>query len=200
MATRRTRSLAIIGAIGLAALAGGLLASQASGGRAENSQPRSHRAARVGQPAASRARVITASAVQTTIMINPDNGETFAPPPAKASPPLTAQQTWAQFIQQSTDGAGGTAIPSDVTAQLGLFTLPVGPSSGCDNDCSNLTIQNGTAYTTLNQLAYGYSWPGGKCGGSNPVHPAPPVPCTEWLFIDANTGHMIVGMEQFQAG
>ncbi len=195
----RTRSLAIIGAVGLAALAGGLLASQASGGGAGNSQPAgSHRAAGVGQPAASRARVITASAVQTTITINPDNGETFAPPPAKASPPLTAQQAWAQFIKQSTDGAGGTAIPSDVTAQLGLFTLPVAPSSECDNDCGNLTIQNGMAYTALNQLAYGYSWPGGKCGGSNPVNPAPPVPCTEWLFVDANTGHMIVLTVQLQ--
>ena len=200
MATRRTRSLAIIGAIGLAALAGGLLASQTSGGRAENSQPaRGHPAARVGQPAASRARVSTASAVQTTITINPDNGETFGPPPVKASPPLTAQQAWAQFIRSSTAGSGGTAIPSDVTAQLGLFTLPVGLSSECmGTECSNLTVQNGTTYTALNQLAYGYSSPGGTCGGSNPVNPAPPVPCTDWLFIDANTGHMIVGMEQLQ--
>src|SRR5215470_8299604 len=199
MVTRRT-SFAIIGAIGLAALAGGLIASQTHGGRAVNSQPRTYRAARVGQPAASRARVITASAVQSTITIDPHVGETFAPPPAEASPPLTAQQAWAQFIQSSTTGSGGTAIPSTVTAQLGLFTLPVGPSSECDNDCSNLTIQNGTAYTTLNQLAYGYSWPGGTCGGSNPVNPAPPVPCTEWLFIDANTGHMIVLTEQLQPG
>jgi hypothetical protein len=84
----RTRSLAIIGAVGLAALAGGLLASQISGGRAENSQPaRSHRAARGGQPAASRARVITASAVQTTITIDPQTGTTFAPPPANVSAP-----------------------------------------------------------------------------------------------------------------
>ena len=197
---RQRRRFAIIGAIGLAALAGGLIASQTTGGRAENSQPRSHRAVRVGQRAASRARAVTASAVQTTITINPDNGETFAPPPVKASPPLTEQQAWAQFIQHSTDGAGGTAIPSDVTAQLGLFTLPVVPSSECDNDCSNLIIQNGMAYTALNQLAYGYSWPGGKCGGSNPVNPAPPVPCTEWLFVDANTGHMIVLTVQLQPG
>ena len=197
MVTRRTRSVAIIGAIGLAALAGGLLASQISGGRAENSRPRSHRAARVGQPAASRARVITASAVQTTITIDPHVGTTFAPPPANVSAPaLTAQQAWAQFIQSSTVGSGGTAIPSTVTAQLGLFTLPIGPD--CGTTCSGDPVQNGIAYTALNQLAYGYSWPAGTCGGSSPVDPAPPVPCTEWLFIDANTGHMIVGTVQLQ--
>jgi hypothetical protein len=195
----RTRNLAIIGAIGLAALAGGLLASQISSSGAENSQPAgSHRAARVEQPAASRARVITASAVQTTITIDPHLGETFAPPPATASAPaLTAQQAYAQFIQSSTTGSGGTAVPSTVTAQLGLLTLPVGPSSGCDNDCSNLTVQNGTAYKALNQLAYGYSLPGGTCGSSNPFDPAPPVPCTDWLFIDANTGHLIDWTEQW---
>jgi hypothetical protein len=202
MVTRRTRSFAFIGVIGLAVLAGGLLVSQISAGRAENSQPaRSHRAAPVGQPAASREQVITASAVRTTITIDPHLGETFAPPPATASaasaPALTAQQAYAQFIQSSTTGSGGTAIPSTVTAQLGLLTLPVGPSSGCDNDCSNLTVQNGTAYTALNQLAYGYSLPGGTCGSSNPFDPAPPVPCTDWLFIDANTGHLIDWTEQW---
>src|SRR5215470_17405056 len=166
MVTRRT-SFAIIGAIGLAALAGGLIASQTHGGRAVNSQPRTYRAARVGQPAASRARVITASAVQTTITINPHVGETFAPPPAKASAPLTAQQAWAQFIQSSTTGSGGTAIPSTVTAQLGLLTLPIGPD--CGATCSGDPVQNGIAYRSLNQLAYGYRWPGGTCGGSSPV-------------------------------
>jgi hypothetical protein len=194
--TRRTRSFAIIGAVGLAALAGGLLASQISGGRAENSQPGSHRAAGVGQPAASRARVITASAVRTTITISPLYGATFAPPPADASPPLTAQQAWAQFIQSSTSGSGGTAIPSTVTAQLGLFTLAIGRD--CGATCSGDPVQNGIAYRSLNQLAYGYSSPGGTCGGTSSFDPAPAIPCTDWLFIDANTGHMIVGMEQLQ--
>src|SRR5215467_7987628 len=191
MITRRPRSLAIIGSVGLAALAGGLLASQASGGRAGNSQAaHSHRAARAGQPAAGRARAVTASAVQTTITLN-DYGATFAPPPATASPPLTVQQAWAQFIQSSTVGSGGTAIPSGTTAQLGLFTFAVGPSSGCGRtNCNKLIVQNGTAYSTLNQLAYGYSYRT-TCVGGNFMHPLPPSPCTQWWFIDANTGHMI---------
>ena len=202
----RTRSLAIIGAIGLAALAGGLLASQISGGHPKNSQPSNQRAAHMrqpaaghgGQPAASRARALTVSALQTTITLNA-HGATFAPPPANVSAAaLTAQQVWAQFIKSSTEGSGGTAIPSTVTAQLGLFTMPVGLSSECSGtECSSLTVQNGTVYKALNQLVYGYSW-SDTCASSNPFNPAPPAPCTEWMFFDANTGDMIVGMWQPQ--
>jgi hypothetical protein len=116
------------------------------------------------------------------------------------SPPLTARHVWAQFIQSSTMGSGGTAIPSTVTAQLGLFTMPVGLSSECmGTECSNLTVQNGTAYKALNQLAYGYSWTS-TCASSNPLSTVPPAPCTEWMFFDANTGDMIVWMWQPQPG
>ena len=193
-------NVVIIGTIGLAALTGILLASQTSRGRAETSQPaHSHRAARAERPAASRARAITASAVQTTITINPVYGETFAPPAANASAPLSAQQAWAQFIQSSTVGSGGTAIPPTVTAQLGLFTLAVGPTANCGPGCSKLIVQNGTAYTALNQLAYGYSYPS-TCVGGNDINPLPAMSCTQWIFLDANAGHMIVGTEQLQAG
>jgi hypothetical protein len=198
MVTRRTTSFAIIGAIGLAALAGGLFASQISGGHAETSQPApSHRAARLEQPSASGARVITASAVRTTITIDADYGATFAPPPVNAAPALTAQQAWAQFIQQAS-GSSNTAIPSTVTVQLGLFTLPIGPD--CGTTCSGDPVQNGIAYTALNQLAYGYSSPGDTCVRGNSANPLPDVKCTDWLFVDANTGHMIVGMSQPQEG
>jgi hypothetical protein len=54
----------------------------------------------------------------------------------------------AKFMQSS--GSNNTAIQAGVTAQLGLFTLPEGPD--CGADCSSLTIQNGMAYTALNQL------------------------------------------------
>jgi len=174
----RRRNLAIVGAIGLAALGGGLFAAQTS-----------------SRPAVAN----TISSVSNTIKINA-NGETFAPPPANAAPALTAQQAWAQFIQSSTVGSGGNAIPSGTTVQLGLFTFAVGPSSGCGTtNCNKLIVQNGTAYSALNQLAYGYSYRT-TCVSGNDMHPLPPSPCTQWWFIDANTGHMIVGMEQFQAG
>jgi hypothetical protein len=195
---RQRRKFAITGAIGVAALASGLFAWQTNSGHAENSQPApSHRAARLEQPAASRARVITASAVQTTITIDPHYGATFAPPPANAAPALTAQQAFAQFIHQAS-GSSNTAIPSTVTVQLGLFTLPIGPD--CGTTCSGDPVQNGIAYTALNQLAYGYSSPGGTCVRGNSANPLPDVKCTDWLFVDANTGHMIVGMQQEQAG
>jgi len=154
-------------------------------------------AASASQPAPSKDRAITASAVQTTITIDPDYGATFAPPPANAAPALTAQQAWAQFIQQAS-GSSNTAIPSTVTVQLGLFTLPIGPN--CGATCSGDPVQNGIAYTALNQLAYGYSSPGGSCVRGNSANPGPDVKCTDWVFVDADTGHMIVGMSQPQAG
>jgi len=169
----RRRNLAIIGAIGLAALGGGLFAQTSS------------------RPA----EATTISSVSNTITINA-HGETFAPPPANAAPALTAQQAWAQFIQSSTVGSGGTAIPSGTTAQLGLFTFAVGPSSGCGTtNCSNLIVQNGTAYSALNQLAYGYSYPS-TCVGGNDINPLPPTSCTQWIFLDAKTGQLIVMTSQ----
>jgi hypothetical protein len=170
---RRSRSFAIVGAIGLAALAGGLFAAQTS------SRP---------------AQATTISSVSNTITINATYGETFAPPPANAAPALTAQQAWAQFIQTSTVGSGGTAIPSGTTAQLGLFTLPVGPAADCGG-CSKLIVQNGTAYTALNQLAYGYSYPS-TCVGGNDINPLPATSCTQWIFLDADTGQLIVMTSQ----
>jgi hypothetical protein len=36
-------------------------------------------------------------------------------------------------------------------------------------------------------------------GSHYAVNPAPAVPCTDWIFVDADTGHMIAWMEQVQA-
>src|SRR5262249_26169114 len=151
------------------------------------------------QTSSGRAEAITATAMSTTSTIDPHYGATFAPPPTNAASTavLTAQQGSAQFTQQAS-GSSDTAIPSSVTARLGLFTLPVGPD--CSATCSNLTAQNGTAYTALNALAYGYSWPGGMCARGNDINPLPDSPCTERIFVDANTGHMIVWMRQYQTG
>jgi hypothetical protein len=143
----------IMGALGLAVLAASLFAVLTSIGRAE---------------------AITMSPVSTLITIDAHYGATFAAPPSNAAPALTAQRAWAQFTQQAS-GSSNTAIPSSVTAQLGHFTLPVGPD--CGASCSNLTVQNGTAYTALNELAYGYSWPGGMCSRGNDITQLPaPAP------------------------
>ena len=191
--------LVITSALGLAVLTVSLVAVWTSIDHTKAIRSLAVKTTITPQASAVRAQAITASAVQTTVTLN-DYGATFAPPPANASPPLTVQQAWAQFIQSSTVGSGGTAIPSGTTVQLGLFTFAVGPSSGCGTtNCNKLIVQNGTAYSALNQLAYGYSYRS-TCVSGNDMHPLPPSPCTQWWFIDANTGHMIIGMEQFQAG
>ena len=174
---RRRRKFAITGVIGIATIAVGVFTVQAASGRAE---------------------AMMATAVTATITIDPAYGATFAPPPANAASTaaLTAQQAWTQFIQQAS-GSSNTAIPSTVTTQLGLFTLPVGPD--CGATCSDLPLQAGISYTALNELAYGYRWPGDTCPSGSGVTSLPAIPCTEWIFIDANTGHMIVWMSQYQA-
>ena len=115
----------------------------------------------------------SASAAAATVTIDPSVGETFAPAPPSSAPGLSAQQAWTQFAQLN--GASDTSMPSTVTVQLGLLTLPVGP--GTDNTLS---------YTAHNELAYGYSWH--SCPVSMLSPPSPDNPCIEWLFLDASTG------------
>src|SRR6266542_2207708 len=138
----RRAKFAIMGALGSAVLAGGLLAVVSH-----------HAEARSRQATDRHVRAATVSTVTSTITINSQIGMTFAPSPAGAAPALTAEQAWAQ--EEAAEGSSDTTIPSDVTVQLGLLTLPVGPANA---DTSGLVTSNGTAYTALNELANGYSW------------------------------------------
>jgi hypothetical protein len=140
------------------------------------------------QPAASAS---TSTSTPGTITIN-SIGQTFTP--TSGSPALTAAQAYAGFAQLNKWAR--TAMPGYVTAQLGLLTLPVGPADAPGT--SNLTKSGGEAYTALNELAWGFSWK--ECPIVMPPTPTPgaspaPVPtpkiCKAWLFLDANTGHMI---------
>lgn len=128
----------------------------------------------------------TNGTVTATITIDPTVGEIFAPPPPAAQPSMTAQDAWAQYA--ALNGSSVTTIPSNVTVQLGLLTLPVG--SAAAPDTSGLTISNGEAYTALNELAYGYSWHSCPASTLN-SSPPPNNPCIEWLFLDASTGQQI---------
>ncbi len=157
---RKRKTFIVAGAIGITAVAGGLLTL-----------------AGVGQ-----AQAIRATAVPATITIDPDVGETFAPPPGNAAPSLTAAQAYTRWRQQV--GGDGTAIPGDATVQLGLLTLPVGPD--CGAECSKLTIKNGIAYTALNELVYGYATP---C--SPEAAASADVSCLDWTFLAAGTGKEI---------
>jgi hypothetical protein len=74
-----------------------------------------------------------------------------------------------------------TAIPSFVRVQLGLLTLPIGPTGPGGAE----------AYTAHNELVYGYSAPSG-CMSTNPriLFPAN-ARCLRWDFLNANTGNQI---------
>lgn len=127
----------------------------------------------------------TVSALTSTITIDPQIGETFAPPPSGAAPALTAEQAWAEYAQLNGDSS--TTIPSSDTVTLGQLTLPIGPTGP----------NNSEAYTAYNELAYGYSWY--SCPVSIGFQTTPPSsPCIEWNFLDAMTGQQID--ETYQQG
>jgi hypothetical protein len=126
-----------------------------------------------------------ATVVLKTITIDPDVGETFAPAPPSAKPRLTAQQAWARYMRQL-GYPHHTALPSFIRAQLGLLTLPIGPSG----------LGGSEAYTAHNELTYGYSTPSG-CETRNPRVMFPRnAHCIRWEFLDANTGREIDGTWQ----
>jgi len=112
------------------------------------------------------------------ITIDSHVGETFGPPPSSAQPAMTADAAWAQYAQLN--GSSVTVIPSSVTVSLGSLTLPVGPVG-----------PNGSeVYTAYNELAYGFS--SHSCPGTTlDVPQSSDNACTEWLFLDANTGQQI---------
>ena len=125
-----------------------------------------------------------AQPVPSVITLEPHfPGEVFAPPPANAAPALTAHQA----AVRGEDLPPGAAIPPGVSVQLGLFTLPVGPKSSCRNDCHGDTIFEGIAYSSYQVLVYGFAR--SECpDGALHAH------CTQWDFIDANTGKYIAGI------
>lgn len=117
--------------------------------------------------------------VSRTIVIRPELGMTFGSPPVKAAPRLTAAQAWAAYMRHI--GHSDLAIPTSVTARLGLFTLPLGPREAG-------VVQS---YRAHNELAYGFSWHSCPISLNPAVRKPPPGPCIEWNFVDANTGTQI---------
>lgn len=118
--------------------------------------------------------------VPSTVTIDSSVGEIFAPPPADASPAMTAQQAWTAYTKVDTSYSSSD-IPSNVTVSLGLLTLPLGPSG-----------PNGTeAYKAKDVLTYGFSWH--NCPVSRNPNASIPAsnPCVEWNFLNADTGAQI---------
>jgi hypothetical protein len=124
-----------------------------------------------------------AAPVKSVIILDPNNrGEVFTPPPADAAPAMTAQE--------AVDAYAGKhiRIPDSVTVQLGLYTLPVGPDCGPECEHNNI-VQGNMVYSVLNKLVYGLSRRVCPTGSNRPDWQ-----CTQWDFIDANTGKFIGGL------
>ncbi|MDR2983795.1 MAG: hypothetical protein LBV34_03045 [Nocardiopsaceae bacterium] len=109
----------------------------------------------------------------------------FAPAPAGDMPNMTARQAWARFSR----GDRSTAIAAGTTVKLRLLTVPIGPY--CGRECDGHPVRAGIAYTALDQLAYGYSWL---------AFPHRHLKNRNWIFLDANTGHMIIGTVSREPG
>ena len=141
-------------------------------------------------PQRAPARAATTAATRATITIGTNPTETFAPAPSSATPALTAYQAWLRFARHV--GSHRTSMPPGVTARLGLFTMAAGPAALAGT--SRQPKSHGEAYIALNQLAYGYS--SHSCplylGRMPGMPPPPPTPCIEWLFLNANTGQMVI--------
>ena len=127
-------------------------------------------------------KAIRALAVKTAITLDPGIHETFAPPPANAVPAMTPQEAVDAFEGKH------VPIPDFVTVQLGLFTLPVGPDCGPECEHNNI-VRGNMVYSWLNKLVWGFS---------RRVCPAesdrPKWQCTQWDFLDANTGEYVAGL------
>ena len=130
-----------------------------------------------------------AAPVQSVIILVPNNpGEVFAPPPADAAPAMTAQEAVDAYTGKH------VSIPDYVTVQLGLLTLPDGPDCGRECEYHNI-VQGNMVYSVLNKLVYGFSRRVCPVGSDRPDWK-----CTQWDFIDANTGKYIAGLSPTTQG
>jgi hypothetical protein len=97
------------------------------------------------------------------------NTQTFAPP-GEAQAKLTSSEAVAAFEVVDAE----FTLPTDSISQLGYYTAAVG---------------DGT-YRFKDQLAWGYRWH--QCAvAAHEVSADTYMPCTAWLFLDANSGEML---------
>jgi hypothetical protein len=97
------------------------------------------------------------------------SGESFDPPGANVRPLLTATQAWVAYARRAHARINRTHIPRGTTARLGVF------------------IDGGRR----RHLAYGYFTPNSAPVYTGLVEPSPPVLCTQWTMLTANTGVQI---------
>jgi len=103
---RQRRRYLIVGALGLAVLVGGRFAALTGGGNAA---------------------ALRVTAVSPTITVDPDTGETFAPP-ADATPAMTAEQAWAKWENHAVATVIKSGMAYSALNQLAGYSWSVCPA------------------------------------------------------------------------
>jgi hypothetical protein len=101
---------------------------------------------------------------------NLNDGELFTPESAdEVHPSLSATGAWVTYATQNHARINRDHVPPGTTSELGVFTDGGGRQ----------------------HIAYVYLTPNSYPELIGTVRPDPPVPCTQWLTLNANTGEMI---------
>lgn len=108
--------------------------------------------------------------VASAIVLDPQGTMVFAPPQAGDSPKMSANDAIAAFESVDPD----FQLPGDAQVFLGAYTA---------------SLPNGE-YRFLDRLAWGITFK--QCAQPHGfVSPSASMPCTRWIFLDANTGEML---------
>jgi hypothetical protein len=162
---RREVTMAVLAATaGLAVIVGGAAAIAGSGTTPARGVASLNTLGTDGSPA---------PIVPSAIVIDSSAQEVFGPPSTSqllSAPALSDQQAWAMYTTSL--GSESTSIPSSEVVLLGSLTLPLHASG---------------------ELAYGYSGPPTGCRGpsSRLASSGTSRECVRWVFLDADTGHLI---------
>lgn len=132
-------------------------------------------------PTASQGAASTAAPpVSSTMVIDKDIGDTLAAPSqavGSSRPRLSPDTAWARYAEAAT-GKSEPTVPRGVVVALGSLSVPVddrGP-------------QSSWKYTTYRQLVYAYSLSPTGCISTLPSVHQTHRTCTEWTFLNADTG------------
>lgn len=102
---------------------------------------------------------------------------TMGPAPQRASTgTLSPDQAWSAYA--TTAGYAEPTVPSGIAVGVGDLNEPINSSSASSQ---------ALIYAAQNELVYSYSKSGVGCFNTNPSAISSGT-CTEWTFLDANTG------------
>lgn len=137
----------------------------------------------------------TPAPAQAPIVIDSDDGLIFRPSADVPARALSPEEAWSRYVRHS--HGRKTRIPASVRVRYGRLSCahcnltdthdrtPCGKSAGLFN------------WSCIQVRSYGYSLPNTGCLNTNPnFSPPPHLRCTEWTFVSAFTGRMIIGTWQ----